>query len=168
MKRYIQSAVVDISNEDRYVKSEVARNPNTPVELLRTLSTDSDEIVRRMVASNPATPPDTLRQLASDNEWPVLYEVAMNSNTPSDVLTDLYNRNAFINITEAIASNPNTPSDILHKIADAGDMVWILSLLYNPNLPKDIVDRFTSRQYIDDIRSAAIEVYNSRFNNNND
>lgn len=38
----------------------IAKNPSTPVEILKLLAKDKDEAVRSDVASNPSTPKDTL------------------------------------------------------------------------------------------------------------
>ncbi len=45
-------------DKDYIVRSWVAWNPNTPVEVLKELSKDKDEYVRQYVARNPNTPKD--------------------------------------------------------------------------------------------------------------
>jgi len=50
------------------VRASVARNPNTPPDVLRTLGneeTESEWDVRYAVAENPSTPEDTLRLLGN-------------------------------------------------------------------------------------------------------
>ena len=73
------------SDEDEYVRSEVADNSNTPPEALTQLASDEIEYVRRRVAYNPNTPPEALTQLASDEREKVRRGVANNPNTPPGV-----------------------------------------------------------------------------------
>jgi hypothetical protein len=44
----------------------VARNPSTPVDVLRQLAAVKNRDVRLCVAGNPSTPADVLMQLAAD------------------------------------------------------------------------------------------------------
>lgn len=43
----------EVLNSDCDVRVSVARNPNTPVDVLMELAKDSDIVVRRRVACNP-------------------------------------------------------------------------------------------------------------------
>lgn len=43
----------EILNSDWEVRAKVARNPNTPADVLTELAKDSDCIVRRYAAGNP-------------------------------------------------------------------------------------------------------------------
>ena len=54
-------------------KNELARNPNTSLELLTLLIRDKCSIVRWHVTDNPNTPPKTLTLLAKDKESYVRY-----------------------------------------------------------------------------------------------
>ena len=79
------------------VRQAVARNPNTPPDVLRILGneiTESDGLVRLTVASNPTTPEDTLRLLGNEvteSDEYVRRGVAENPNTPLNVLRTLGN-----------------------------------------------------------------------------
>ena len=67
--------------------TDLARNHNTPPEILDRLSYDEDWYVLCWVASNPNTPPETLDRLANHEGWCVLYCVAYyNPNTPQYIL----------------------------------------------------------------------------------
>lgn len=55
------------SNENNIV-SKVARNPNTPVEVLVELSNHKSWVVRAGVAAQEKTPTDILKKLMSDSE----------------------------------------------------------------------------------------------------
>jgi hypothetical protein len=62
-------------------KNKLAKNPNTPPELLEVLATDEDWEVRYWVATNPNTPPEALKVLATDKYGNVRYCVAKNPNS---------------------------------------------------------------------------------------
>jgi hypothetical protein len=67
--------------------TDLARNHNTPPEILDRLSYDESWIVREGVALNPNTPPETLEQLANDGGSWIRYCVAYyNPNTPQYIL----------------------------------------------------------------------------------
>ena len=71
------------------VRSSVAENPNTPVELLQQLAKDEDIGVRRDVAGNPNTPIPLLEKLAEDKGAFAREGVAGNPNTPVELLQQL-------------------------------------------------------------------------------
>ena len=58
-------------------KEELAKNPNTPSEVLKVLATDKDEYVRREVAVNSSTPEDALKVLANDEDVSVRQSVKL-------------------------------------------------------------------------------------------
>ena len=49
----------------------MARNKNTPADVLAELATDRDYLVRRAAANNPNTPYNTLLMLSKDKELEV-------------------------------------------------------------------------------------------------
>ena len=70
----------------------IAENPNTSIERLKELSSDSDNIVRAFVAGNPNTPVEILNELARDSMLVVLEAVAANPNTPAEILEKIANK----------------------------------------------------------------------------
>lgn len=68
------------------MKTWVIHNKTVPVEILETLSADSDEMVRWHVANKRRAPADVLERLARDPAASVRQRVAFNSKTPADVL----------------------------------------------------------------------------------
>ena len=72
----------EILNSDLEVRRNVARNPNTPADVLTELAKDSDCDVRRYAAGNPNTPVDVLTELAKDSYWCVRSYAARNPNMP--------------------------------------------------------------------------------------
>lgn len=77
----------EILNSDCDVRVSVARNPNTPVDVLIELEKDSDWVVRRYAACNPNMPVDVLAELAKDSHWVVRRYAAGNPKL-KEVLTD--------------------------------------------------------------------------------
>ena len=61
----------EILNSGCDVRVSVARNPNTPVDVLMELAKDSDIVVRRSVACNPNTPVEVLTKLTKDSDFDV-------------------------------------------------------------------------------------------------
>lgn len=69
------------------VRFHVARNSNTPLEILTNLAKDSR--INGAVAENPNTPPELLIQLASSKSSITRYMVARNLKTPPETLAIL-------------------------------------------------------------------------------
>jgi len=59
---------------------ELAQDPNTTPEILKSLATDGHPGVRYWVARNPNTTPEILKSLATDDDYYVRYWVAHNPN----------------------------------------------------------------------------------------
>jgi prophage antirepressor-like protein len=59
-------------------KEELAKNTNTPTEILIKLSKDEYWFVREDVAKNTNTPIETLIELSNDKEWIVRGYVTTN------------------------------------------------------------------------------------------
>lgn len=77
----------EILNSDCDVRVSVARNPNTPLEVLIELAKDSHWAVRVSVACNPNTPAEVLAKLAKDSDFDVRRHAACNPKL-KEVLTD--------------------------------------------------------------------------------
>ena len=108
-----------------------ARNPNTPVAVLRELAKDSDEFIRYEVAMNTNTPPEVLKELAKDKHRYVRVEVAINPNTPPEVLVELA-KDEDKYVRYWVAKNPGTPTSrrsVMPKFKP-GDRV-----AFSPNQP---------------------------------
>ena len=67
------------TDDDYYVRYWVARHPNTTPEILKSLATDGDHSVRYWVAQHPNTTPEILKTLATDDDWGVRCRVAESS-----------------------------------------------------------------------------------------
>ena len=110
-------------DEEAKVRYEVAKNPNTPIDILTKLAEDENSDVRWEVVHNPNTPADILRELAEDKEWYVRYEVARNPNTTVDILRKLAEDEDW-RARQAVADNSRTPVEILMKLAEDKDE-WV-------------------------------------------
>lgn len=77
----------EILSSDIVVRRRVARNPNTPVDVLTELAKDSHWAVRVSVACNPNTPAEVLAKLAKDSDFDVRRYAACNPKL-KEVLTD--------------------------------------------------------------------------------
>ena len=80
---------MDISKLSYEKKIQLAKNPNTPVEVLAALAKDEDYYVRYGVARNPNSPVGVLAELAKDEYSYIRYWVADNPNSPIEALAVL-------------------------------------------------------------------------------
>jgi Leucine rich repeat variant len=115
-------------------KFSIARDLQTPIEILERLAQDPNEDVRSTVASNRNLPLATLLQLADDPSSKVrsqLIHQQFNRSTPIEILAKLA-QDPDSNIKMNIARNVNTPPEILAQLAFAEDPGgWISSSLVN-------------------------------------
>ena len=127
-----------LAQSDSY-KQFVARNPNTPPEILDKLACDKDGLVRRAVASNPNTLPDKLELLANDNSVYLLRKsVAENPSTPDKVL-ESFAKDSNVDIRRCVANNLGAPLKVLELLAkDSNDMIR-RCVARNPNTTSDIL-----------------------------
>lgn len=94
----------------------VAKNPHTPVDILRLLSKDSINLVRALVATNPSTPSDVLEGFFSDEKI----------------------------VRDGLSGNPNTPPKLLKILSDDNDKMVRMRLAENPAASKDILEKLQS------------------------
>lgn len=106
-------------------KCGLARNPNTPVELLEVLATDRSQDVRYWVAQNPSTPVELLKILATDESSNVRYAVARNPNTPVEILKILAT-DENCNVRCEVAKNPNYKTQTLELTQVQYDALKVL------------------------------------------
>ena len=107
--------LIDIASNpvDMGARWAVAKNPHTPVEVLRHLANDTVNLVRALVATNPATPSDVLEKFFSDEKI----------------------------VRDGLSGNPNTPSKILKVLADDNDKLVRMRLAENTAAPKEILEQ---------------------------
>lgn len=64
--------------EDMWVRCDVAKNKNTPIEALALLALDRSYSVRYAVAQNKSTPLEMLKSLSKDKDYCVRREANKN------------------------------------------------------------------------------------------
>ena len=136
-----REVLIALAKDTEYVRRGVARNPNTPREVLTALSRDKDEGVRYVVAKNPSTPPEVLIALAGHKDEYVLRGVAENPNTPPEALAALavLARDKDEYVRRAVAQNPNTPREVLTALARDKDEYVRTAVAKNPNTPREVL-----------------------------
>ncbi|MDP2851275.1 MAG: hypothetical protein Q8O20_09420 [Sulfuricurvum sp.] len=105
--------LIDIASNpiDMGARWAVAKNPHTPVEVLRHLSQDPINLVRALVAANPATPSDVLEKFFNDEKI----------------------------VRDGLSGNPNTPPKLLKILCDDNDKMVRMRLAENRSAPKEII-----------------------------
>jgi len=91
---------------------ELAKDPNTPVDVLRELVKKSSYWIRSNVASNPTTPLDILRELAKEDNATVRLYTVRNPNTPLDILRDLAKDESWL-VRANVARHPNASVNLV-------------------------------------------------------
>jgi uncharacterized protein (DUF2336 family) len=105
--------LIDIAKNpvDMGARWAVAKNPHTPVEVLRFLANDPINLVRALVATNPSTPSDVLEKFFSDEKI----------------------------VRDGLSGNPNTPPKLLKILVDDSDKMVRMRLAENTAAPKEII-----------------------------
>lgn len=117
----IVELLIDIAKNpvDMGARWAVAKNPHTPVEVLRFLADDDVNLVRALVATNPSTPSDILEKFFSDEKI-VRDGLSGNPNTPAKLLKILAGDNDKM-VRMRLAENPGAPGEVLKTLMDDSD-----------------------------------------------
>lgn len=120
--------LIDISKNpvDMGARWAVAKNPHTPVEVLRHLANDSINLVRALVATNPSTPSDVLEKFFSDEKI----------------------------VRDGLSGNPNTPVKLLKILVDDNDKMVRMRLAENRKAPREILESLLNDNDIDVTKAA--------------
>jgi hypothetical protein len=120
--------LIDISKNpvDMGARWAVAKNPHTPVEVLRHLATDSINLVRALVATNPSTPSDVLEKFFSDEKI----------------------------VRDGLSGNPNTSPKLLKILVDDNDKMVRMRLAENSGAPSEIIEMLLKDNDIDVTKAA--------------
>jgi len=120
--------LIDISQNpiDMGARWAVAKNPHTPVEVLRHLANDSINLVRALVATNPSTPSDILEKFFSDEKI----------------------------VRDGLSGNPNTPAKLLKILVDDNDKMVRMRLAENRAAPREIIESLLKDNDIDVTKAA--------------
>ncbi|ADR35152.1 hypothetical protein Sulku_2493 [Sulfuricurvum kujiense DSM 16994] len=122
------SLLIDIASNpvDMGARWAVAKNPHTPVEVLRHLSADPINLVRALVAANPSTPSDILEKFFSDEKI----------------------------VRDGLSGNPNTPAKLLKILCDDNDKMVRMRLAENRSAPTDIIQILVNDSDVDVSKAA--------------
>lgn len=120
--------LIDIASNpiDMGARWAVAKNPHTPVEVLRHLANDTINLVRALVATNPSTPSDVLEKFFSDEKI----------------------------VRDGLSGNPNTPVKLLKILVDDNDKMVRMRLAENRSAPRDIIEMLLKDNDIDVTKAA--------------
>lgn len=124
---------------------KLGSNPNSPRELLNALGTNQSSDVRSGVAGNPNIPPEVLRVLLEDKVSGVRKALAQNPNVPDEAFAALA-RDADESVRAAVATNPGTPLDILRNLELSGAVRE--ALVRNPHTPSDVINKLASDENV--------------------
>ena len=76
----------------------IAKNPSTPIDVLKALAQKKDEVVRSDVASNPSTPQGGLKALGKDRSDDEIYSGGINPKCNVDLINILLGEQIWIEV----------------------------------------------------------------------
>lgn len=141
MKRYIRSAVVDISDESEHNRWAIAQESNVRPETLREIANKLSNMspwgAWLAVIGNPNTPADVLETLAkrSKGDSQVFMAIADSPNVTPEILKWMYDQGPTSGPLACIARNPKTPVAILRELSRTTDYHILANCAANPNTP---------------------------------
>jgi len=122
-------------DKDKKVRTLVAANTFTPIQLLTKLAKDENEDIRRAVAGNHSTPEHTLTMLVTEKDPYIRRSAARNPSTPERLLTMLV-IDKDRDVRRSIAENPSTPEHTLTILATDEDFYVRYNVAKNPSTPE--------------------------------
>ncbi len=120
----------------RQIRVPVAQNRSTPVETLRRLSNDEDSSVRWGLAINPNLPIDILYQFSAEDSPSLLAGVAANRHAPVDLIRRLSQHESAW-VRHKVALNGSAPPDILIALSTDSEVMVRQSVAQNSKTPPD-------------------------------
>lgn len=130
----------------------VSTNPDE----LAALAKSKDTLVRAFVARNRNTPPEVLRTLTKDSDGAVILNALANGSTPVNAIEPFYDKpldNAQVGC--ALVENPNTPPEVLSRWSHSPNSRVRWFVADNPNLPTDDLMRLVQDSHDDTVVTAA-------------
>jgi hypothetical protein len=127
----MERILIELSKaEDMGSRWAVAKNPQTPVEVLKVLATDKINLVRALVATNPKTPVEFLEKFFSDEKI----------------------------VRDGLSGNPSTPQKILKTLSDDRDKMVRLRVAENPSTSDEVLRRLLKDDSPDVVRASEIRL----------
>lgn len=143
------------------IVENIAKNPSTPIAVLRSLASDADYQGRKYyIVENPNAPGEILESFVGveDRDNGVYSLVAKHPNTPRKVLESFINipeKNSIHNyyndeVRESVADNPNAPVEILKLLAKDKSLRIRFRVARNHNTPINLLESLAneSNHYI--------------------
>ncbi|MEI6746754.1 MAG: hypothetical protein WCL34_12400, partial [Methylococcaceae bacterium] len=121
-------------------RNTLARNPNTPIQLLIALA-ESD---CSSVFYNPNLPFETLEFLAQKDNHYAMSALAWHPNTTFETLNVLAEKGNNVAMS-ALARHPNTPFETLKILAEKGEQYAISTLTRNSHTPLNLLESLIQR-----------------------
>lgn len=128
-------------NSHQSVLNAIGTNPNTPVEVLKSLIAQD---ICTGVAGNPSTPVPLLENLYTMDQWAIRQSLANNPNVPLKILLRLASDETYV---FAAASNRSIPVPMLEKWAAEGDGLVLESVAINPSSTEEILLKVFERSF---------------------
>ena len=149
MKRYIRSAIASIHDESDDTKRGLAKSDYTSTRDLAALAEDSDRFVRRDVAENPNLPMEARKRLIEEDHDLATHSAIYYGDLSPEYLDELARRSDGTRYAQAVAQHRNTSPETLDWIADNYDESYVLSgVAGNKNTaPETLAKLATSRDY---------------------
>jgi len=125
----ISSKIEELHGE--WVK--LAKDPETPLEILEPLCQFGSEYILSCVVQNPNITPEILLELGKHTivfDWQLRSDIASNEKTPVEIL-NTYANDEFWEVRSSVAGNSNVPTEILYSFANDPDANVRFSALKN-------------------------------------
>ena len=144
----------ELSKDERVgVKSNVIRNPSTPMKLIIEMMEDKSN--RRCIAESDRVSKDILIELSKDENWRVRENVAKNPNTPIEVLNELSKDNELVHpygdierekepiVKLGVLDNKNITSDILESLSKDKNVKIRSIVAEHPKTPIEVLNELS-------------------------
>ncbi|MFX0098664.1 MAG: hypothetical protein ACFFCS_03715 [Candidatus Hodarchaeota archaeon] len=120
-------------------RENIARNKQTPTDVLEMLSKDDQALVRTSVAGNGNAPLKILAILAKDPEVSVRSAVGRNSSTPLEAL-EMLAKDPEVSVRSAVGKNAKIPPAMLERLAMSDDERVRIAVGRNKITPPNILE----------------------------
>jgi hypothetical protein len=129
----------EFANKGFWAKLLVARNPNTPADVLDALFLDESYQVRAQVVANSNTHSETVARALRDPEEAVISAAMMNKKLPPSALEVLMERQ-IPQLWNLVASRQDTPASLLKRLIEAKTSPYRRAVVAHSNITQEILD----------------------------
>jgi hypothetical protein len=129
----------EFASKGFWAKLLVARNPNTPADVLDALFVDESYQVRAQVVANPKARIEVVARALRDPEEAVISAAMMNKNLPPSALEVLLERQ-IPQLWNLLASRQDTPASLLQRLIEAKTSPYRRTVVGHPNITQEILD----------------------------